>query len=367
MFLGVALNVGKGFPIEDDAGAAAFLDELEGQPVFVGMQGEGREWVDLVSPEVRARFDYVFTDSMTFTDQRGRRTRLWIPEEVEVGDSEAFMDLLVEKTVGVLEDESIDVYVNPTFLPEVIADRYDALWTEERMRKVVAAAVANGVAIEINARHRLPGERFLRLAREAGAKFTFGTNNAGADDFGDWADVVPGAAELGDEAPAGAQRTEHALHDGVRPPHPVEGGVAEYGVELPVEGERLAVGDARVESAAAGGLDLLGARVHGHHVAPGLDQDAGEPPVAAAEVEDALTRAGREQVDQIATQLRHEARVALVAHGVPALLRRRVTHGGDYGGAPPAQRASSAAMPSRASERSVSPARKRPQWWRTTR
>jgi hypothetical protein len=187
MFFGIAVNVGKGFPVASDEGALQYLEEMEGEPAFVGMQGEGREWVDLVSPEVRARFDYVFTDSMTFTDDRtGQRTRLWIPEEVEVGDPQAFMDMLVSKTVGILENEPIDIYVNPTFLPEVIADDYDRLWTEERMKKVIDAAVRNGVAIEISARYRLPSERFLRMAQEAGAKFTFGTNNAGADDLGDW-------------------------------------------------------------------------------------------------------------------------------------------------------------------------------------
>jgi histidinol phosphatase-like PHP family hydrolase len=124
---------------------------------------------------------------MTFTDDRtGERTRLWIPEEVEVGEPQAFMDMLVAKTVGILESEPVDIYVNPTFLPEAIADDYDALWTEDRMKKVVEAAVANEVAIEINGRYRLPSEGFLRLAKEAGAKFTFGTNNGGADDLGDW-------------------------------------------------------------------------------------------------------------------------------------------------------------------------------------
>jgi hypothetical protein len=187
MFFGIAVNVGKGFPIETDEGALAFLEGMRGQPVFIGMQGEGREWVDLISPEARARFDYVFTDSMTFTDDRtGLRTRLWIPDEVEVGDPQAFMDMLVAKTVGILENEPIDVYVNPTFLPDVIADDYDTLWTEERMQQVIDAAVAHDVAIEIGARYRLPSERFLRLAQEAGAKFTFGTNNTGAEDLGDW-------------------------------------------------------------------------------------------------------------------------------------------------------------------------------------
>jgi histidinol phosphatase-like PHP family hydrolase len=54
------------------------------------------------------------------------------------------------------------------------------------MSRVIDAAVRNGVAIEINARYRLPSERFLRLAKAKGAKFTFGTNNAGATDIGNW-------------------------------------------------------------------------------------------------------------------------------------------------------------------------------------
>jgi hypothetical protein len=113
--------------------------------------------------------------------------RLWIPEEVEIGpDEQAFMDLLVSKIVGILETEPIDIYVNATFLPAAIAPRYDALWTEERMTRVIDAAVKKGIAIEIGARYKIPSERFLRLAKAKGAKFTFGTNNAGASDLGDW-------------------------------------------------------------------------------------------------------------------------------------------------------------------------------------
>jgi hypothetical protein len=187
MFLGIAANCGKGFPIQTDAEAAAFVDTLKGQPVFVGMQAEGREWVSMFSKATRARFDYVFTDAMTWTNATGKRMRLWMPEEVEIGpDPEAFMDLLVAKTVGILETEPIDLWANATFLPAVIAGRYDSLWTEARMAKVIDAAVKSGVAIEIGARYKIPSERFLRLAKAKGAKFTFGTNNAGAADLGDW-------------------------------------------------------------------------------------------------------------------------------------------------------------------------------------
>ena len=135
----------------------------------------------MFSPEWMAKFDYIFTDSMTWTDDKGRRMRLWIPREVHVDDEQQFMDMLVRKTVGIISSEPIDIYVNPTFLPAVIAEKYDELWTEERMAKVIAAAVANDVAIEINARYRLPSIRFIRQAKQAGAKFTCGTNNGGRD------------------------------------------------------------------------------------------------------------------------------------------------------------------------------------------
>ena len=186
MFFGLAVNVGQDFPVHSDEAARAYLAEMEGQPAFIGMQAEGREWVGLVSLEVCAEFDYVFTDSMTFTDDRtGKRTRLWRPDEVAVGDPQVFMEMLVDKTVGIIENEPIDIYVNPTFLPREIADDYDSLWTDARMKRVIDAAVANNVAIEINVR-KLPSEHFLRMAKEAGAKFTFGTNNGGPDSLGEW-------------------------------------------------------------------------------------------------------------------------------------------------------------------------------------
>ncbi len=187
MKFGIAENCGVGFPTTNDQALQRVLDRLAGQPVYQAMQAEGREWVKMFSPEMIAKFDYVFTDSMTFTDQRGRRTRLWIPQEVEVDDKQAFMDMLVARTVGILNDEPIDIYVNPTFLPVSIASEYDTLWTDERMDRVIEAAVRNGVAIEINSRYKLPSEKFIRRAKAAGARFAFGTNNGGSDDLGDLA------------------------------------------------------------------------------------------------------------------------------------------------------------------------------------
>jgi hypothetical protein len=64
----------------------------------------------MFSRDTMAKFDYLVTDSMTWTDNGGRRMRLWIPAEVgEVADRQSFMETLVDRTVGILNDEPIDI------------------------------------------------------------------------------------------------------------------------------------------------------------------------------------------------------------------------------------------------------------------
>ena len=59
----------------------------------------------------------------------------------------------------------------------MLADEYDELWTPARQQRVIAAVAANGVALEISNRLHLPKPAFLKQAKAAGIKFTFGTNN----------------------------------------------------------------------------------------------------------------------------------------------------------------------------------------------
>ena len=109
--------------------------------------------------------------------------RLWIPEETEVGDPQDFMEQLVDNIEKILT-EPVDIYVNPTYLPTEIENMYDELWTPERMDRVIKALVENSVAFEINNRRRIPSPTFIKRAKEAGVKFTLGTNNGGANDLG---------------------------------------------------------------------------------------------------------------------------------------------------------------------------------------
>jgi len=195
---GIAWNCGIKMGFESDAELARFLDGYNPSPfVWTAMQAEGREWLELFSKESRDRFDYVFTDAMTWTNDRGKRMRLWIPSETEVGDPQNFMDQLVDRIVGIVSNEPIDIYVNPTYLPDEIVDEYDVLWTEERISQVVKALAKSGVALEINNRNRIPSATFIKMAKQAGVKFTLGTNNGGANDLGRMDYAIEMIAECG--------------------------------------------------------------------------------------------------------------------------------------------------------------------------
>jgi hypothetical protein len=182
---GIAFNCGLKMGFEKEDSLSNFLDSYNRPPgTYLAIQAEGREWLDMFSEDVINRFDYVFTDAMTWTNDNGKRMRLWIPEETEVGDPEDFMDQLVDRIIKIVSEEPIDIYVNATYLPDEIGSRYDELWTDERMDKVIEALVESDVAMEISARLKIPSAKFIKKGKTAGVKFTFGTNNLGQDDLG---------------------------------------------------------------------------------------------------------------------------------------------------------------------------------------
>jgi histidinol phosphatase-like PHP family hydrolase len=175
---GIVTNCGLGFPVHSDSQIDSVLSVMKKYPKFyIGMQAEGREWVNLFSKESMKKFDYVFTDAMTFTDEKGRRNRIWLKNETWIDNEEQFMDYYVSIIVKIFNNEPINIYVNPTFLPESMAGRYNEFWTSQRMARVIEAARKNNIAIEINNRYKIPSEVFIKRAKESGIKFTVGTNN----------------------------------------------------------------------------------------------------------------------------------------------------------------------------------------------
>ena len=192
---GALENHGREWPLCDNAKLAAFADAVHavkvgGRPLPAGIQVNDRDWFRQIDRETRAKLDYILADTMIMgVRPDGRANRLWEPQEIP--DPEKWMERYFEHNLQIL-DEPISILANPTYLPAAIADRYDSLWTEERMRKLIAKAVARGIALEIQAESSFPRPKFLRLAKEMGAKFSFGTNNFDArpKDLSRWLEAI---------------------------------------------------------------------------------------------------------------------------------------------------------------------------------
>ncbi len=170
---GIVMRAGAKAKVKDDAGAEAWIESMQRQPVFLAMYAEGRDWTRMFSRRTVAAFDYVLREATDWASDHA----------IPVTDAQAFMDKLVDETVGTLEREPIDIWASPTYLPAQMRKEYEALWTEQRMKKVIDAALKNQVAIELNDRYRIPSANFIRMAKTAGCKFSFGSSNSGESDL----------------------------------------------------------------------------------------------------------------------------------------------------------------------------------------
>ncbi len=179
---GVAPNAGEGGVgrmLANDEEVYAYYDEVKPLPFLCGVQGEGRRWSTQFSPEALAIFDYLFTDAMTIVDQKRRIARIYRPEEVQLDGltPQQYMDVIVDQTVKILDNEPADIYANATYIPDEWMADYDKYWTPERMNRVLDVLVKHNIAVEINPRYKIPSVDFIRKAKARGLKFTFGTNN----------------------------------------------------------------------------------------------------------------------------------------------------------------------------------------------
>jgi hypothetical protein len=127
------------------------------------------------------------------------------------------------------------------------------------------------------------------------------------------------AAELGDEAPAGAQGAAHALQHAIRVGHPMQGCVAEHRIERTVEGQGVAVHHLRIDAPRTRGDHHFRRGIDALHMCAAEGQFGGEHAIATTQVENALTGTRIEQARNGATEGRHEAGIDRIVLGIPLL------------------------------------------------
>jgi hypothetical protein len=171
---GIAEEISNPDPKQYNGILLNLITQIKTFPLYIGLQVNERNWTSLYSKETLAKIDYIMADALIFPDKDGKVRRIWLPDFVPP-DPQDFMERYIKHNLLVLS-EPINIWVNPTFLPESLQQRYDELWTDKRMKILIDAAVKNNIAIEINSRYKIPSKKFIDMAKKAGAHFTFGSN-----------------------------------------------------------------------------------------------------------------------------------------------------------------------------------------------
>ena len=198
---GVAPNAGEGGVgrmLANDQEVYDYYDEVQPLPFICGVQGEGRKWTSTFSQNALGIFDYLFTDAMTIMDHKNRNSRIYRKEEVHYDgvSKEQYMEQIVDQTVKILTNEPADIFANPTYIPEDMQADYEKYWTDERINRVLDVMQEHQIALEINPRYMIPSLKIIRMAKERGMKFVFGTNNVDAN-FGKLGYCIQAIEECG--------------------------------------------------------------------------------------------------------------------------------------------------------------------------
>jgi hypothetical protein len=178
---GIVEHPGSG-AIRNDSDLRKYIEDLRKYPVLIGLQPVNLGWSKRFSADLLAQIDYVLMDPQTIPVGNGEYMHIW-QFDTYVEDTEEFMKRYMAYSLEVLTGEPINIFGWPLFLPVCIARDYYTLWTRERMQQLISAAKPRNIAFEINDMSHTPHEEFIKMAKEQGLKFTFGSdsrnNNAG--------------------------------------------------------------------------------------------------------------------------------------------------------------------------------------------
>ena len=172
---GIVEHPGRDYRIKNDEDLQEYIDRLKQYPVYIGLQPTGRNWRKDFSDKVIMQVDYVLMDPQQIPNSDGTFMGIW-RFDTRVADTEAFMKKYMAHCIDILQNEPIDIFGWPLFLPVCIARDYYTLWTEERMQTIIELAKAKNVAIEINEMAHVPHKEFIVSAKAQGLKFTFGSD-----------------------------------------------------------------------------------------------------------------------------------------------------------------------------------------------
>jgi len=178
MKIGVMENIAP-WGITNDSQLKEYIDAIKPYPVYIGLQPMSPGWSKNLSPELIAQADYIAMDPQIVKNGNGYGETIMLWEyNAYVDDAEVFMERNIQHYLDILTgNEPLDVFACPLFLPCCIQREYNTLWAKKRLQQIIEAAKARNIAIEINDIVHVPHEEFILMAKQAGLKFTFGSDS----------------------------------------------------------------------------------------------------------------------------------------------------------------------------------------------
>ena len=161
---------------------SSYLAAVSSAPVFCA--GEFC-WCDPFSThlpaEVMDRFDYRIGSNHGFSLPDGTWATPWwteLPDPWGARPQEV-MEHMVRNLCDLVRVMPIEIVAHSTFSPAALLELEPDVhewWTEEREDRFLEALLESEVAMEISNRYRLPHDRLLRKGKEAGIRFSLGSD-----------------------------------------------------------------------------------------------------------------------------------------------------------------------------------------------
>ncbi len=177
---GIVEHPGPQTGIQTDDDLKRYIERLRKYPVYVGLQPVYLNWSRGFSEDALRQLDYVLMDADTVPSGSGTYLEIWRHNNY-IADIAAFMDLYMAHIENILKFEPLTIFARPTYLPVNFGRYYDALWTQDRIQKIIELAKKRDIAFEISTPMHVPKKEIILAAKNAGLKFTFGTNARNLD------------------------------------------------------------------------------------------------------------------------------------------------------------------------------------------
>jgi len=182
--VGIADHASREDKIIHDAHLLSYLDALDKFPVYRSLELDVELGSD-ISASCLARLDYLIV-GVHFLTLDGIQTFFWDPLAV-ISDAERFVEAYVSAATAAMGNMRMNIFAHPTLLPIALRGESNALWTRDRVRRLVRAAVENHVALEISGHWQVPGPVVIEEGLRQGATFSIGSDGHSPDSVCDLA------------------------------------------------------------------------------------------------------------------------------------------------------------------------------------